>query len=78
MMRVALLISFGTIAVSWLASAASSIPALKDTVMVAVTGYGQQHDRRRSREAGFDHHWIKPLSAELLSELLAALDAAKR
>ena len=55
-----------------------NIPALKDTVLVAVTGYGQQNDRRRSREAGFDHHWIKPLSAELLSELLAALDAAKR
>ena len=54
------------------------IPALKDAVLVAVTGYGQQNDRRRSREAGFDHHWIKPLSAEMLSDLLAALDAADR
>jgi two-component system CheB/CheR fusion protein len=51
------------------------MPALKDAVLVAVTGYGQKDDRRKSREAGFDHHWIKPLTSEMLSDLLASLDA---
>jgi hypothetical protein len=40
--------------------------------------FAQHNARRGSREAGFDHHWIKPLSSEMLSELLAALDAADR
>jgi len=53
------------------------LPALKDAVLVAVTGYGQQSDRRRSREAGFNHHWIKPLTVEMLADLLAALDAGE-
>ena len=33
------------------------MPAARDAVLVALTGYGQEDDRRRSREAGFDHHW---------------------
>jgi CheY-like chemotaxis protein len=43
-------------------------------VLIALTGYGQQDDRRRSQEAGFDRHWIKPLTGEMLSELLASLE----
>jgi hypothetical protein len=43
-----------------------------------VTGYGQQEDRRRSQEAGFDLHWIKPLTSEMLTELLASHDDAPR
>lgn len=35
-------------------------PNLRDVVLVAVTGYGQESDRKRSREAGFDHHLVKP------------------
>jgi PAS domain S-box-containing protein len=50
------------------------IPALKDAVLIAVTGYGQAEDRRLSKEAGFDRHCIKPLTADMLSELLASLD----
>jgi CheY-like chemotaxis protein len=38
---------------------------------VAVTGYGAEEDRRRSREAGFDEHMVKPLMPEKLAELLA-------
>jgi PAS domain S-box-containing protein len=53
------------------------MPAVKDAVLIAVTGYGQADDRRRSREAGFDHHWIKPLTFEMLSRMLADLDAAE-
>jgi CheY-like chemotaxis protein len=43
----------------------------KDLTLVAVTGWGQEADRRRSREAGFDLHVVKPLDAERLSHLLS-------
>jgi CheY-like chemotaxis protein/phosphoglycerate-specific signal transduction histidine kinase len=35
-------------------------PALQNVVLVALTGYGQESDRQRSKEAGFDHHLVKP------------------
>jgi CheY-like chemotaxis protein len=41
--------------------------------IVAMTGWGQEEDRRRSREAGFDHHLIKPADAGQLHTLLASL-----
>ena len=44
----------------------------KDAVIIAVSGYGQEEDRRRSREAGFDHHLIKPLDQDVLLSLLSA------
>jgi PAS domain S-box-containing protein len=50
-------------------------PELRGTILVAVTGYGQEEDRRVSRQAGFDHHWVKPLSFDALTDLLASLDA---
>jgi len=40
-------------------------------VLVAVTGYGQADDRRRSSEAGFDHHLAKPVDPDALRELLS-------
>jgi CheY-like chemotaxis protein len=43
---------------------------LAQTRLVAVTGYGQDRDRRRAREAGFDLHLIKPADPEVLRELL--------
>ena len=39
-------------------------------VIVALTGYGQDDDRRRSREAGFDHHLVKPVQPAVLKPLL--------
>ncbi|MGH8659215.1 MAG: ATP-binding response regulator [Gammaproteobacteria bacterium] len=39
--------------------------------LIALTGYGQDEDRRRSREAGFDHHLVKPASGKEILELLA-------
>jgi signal transduction histidine kinase len=39
--------------------------------LVAVTGYGQEEDRRRSREAGFDAHVVKPVAPEVVQEMLA-------
>jgi CheY-like chemotaxis protein/two-component sensor histidine kinase len=41
-------------------------------VLIALTGWGQEEDRRRSREAGFDHHLTKPVELAALQQLLAA------
>jgi PAS domain S-box-containing protein len=48
-----------------------ALPRLKHTVLVAVTGYGREEDKRRARAAGFDVHLIKPVEPDLLNELLA-------
>jgi CheY-like chemotaxis protein len=45
----------------------------KSAVLIALTGWGQDEDRRRSREVGFDSHLVKPLDPEALSTLLARL-----
>jgi PAS domain S-box-containing protein len=47
------------------------LPELKGMVLVAVTGYGQQSDRERTRAVGFDHHLLKPVDPVRLQELLA-------
>jgi PAS domain S-box-containing protein len=47
-------------------------------LLVAMTGYGQEEDRRRSQQAGFDHHWVKPVDPVALRALLAALDRVPR
>jgi CheY-like chemotaxis protein len=41
-------------------------------VLVAVTGWGQEEDRRRAADAGFDRHLTKPADPAALHELLAA------
>ncbi len=43
----------------------------EDVVLVAVTGWGQEDDRRRSQEAGFDYHMVKPVDFNELQRLLA-------
>ena len=53
------------------ARALRSTPTGKTTALIAVTGYGQAEDRRRSKEAGFDAHLVKPVSQSLLSSLIA-------
>jgi CheY-like chemotaxis protein len=40
-------------------------------LMVALTGYGRDEDRRRSREAGFNHHLVKPADPAVLQHMLA-------
>jgi signal transduction histidine kinase/CheY-like chemotaxis protein len=42
-------------------------------VLVALTGWGQEEDRRRSRKAGFDHHMIKPVEPDALLKLLDSI-----
>src|SRR5262249_2623641 len=44
-------------------------PVGQKALLVALTGYGQQEDRHRSSEAGFDHHLVKPVDHELLRSL---------
>ena len=46
-------------------------PEHEGVLLIAVTGYGGDEDRRRSREAGFDHHVVKPIDIDLLAQLLA-------
>jgi PAS domain S-box-containing protein len=40
-------------------------------VFIAISGYGQDEDRRRSKEAGFDHHLVKPIDNNALLTLLS-------
>jgi PAS domain S-box-containing protein len=43
----------------------------KDTVLIALTGWGQDEDKRRSKEAGFDHHLVKPPMLADLKRIIA-------
>ena len=47
-------------------------------VLVALTGYGRDDDKRRALEAGFDHHVVKPPDAGVLEELLRRVAAPER
>lgn len=51
---------------------------LERVVMVALTGYGRDEDRRRALAAGFDHHLVKPVNPDALSALVAELPPASR
>jgi CheY-like chemotaxis protein len=50
----------------------------RDLTLVAITGWGQEADRRRSQEAGFDSHLVKPVNPGELAALLARLPQAGR
>jgi CheY-like chemotaxis protein len=47
-----------------------ALPGGDTIVLIAQSGWSQPEDRRRSREAGFDHHVIKPIATGLLERLL--------
>jgi len=51
--------------------AASRDPLAPQLTLIALTGYGEQSDRERSREAGFVHHLVKPVDLEALMALIA-------
>jgi len=53
-------------------------PWAKNLVLVALTGWGQEEDRHRSREAGFDAHLVKPVDHDALLRLLASLPGIDR
>jgi PAS domain S-box-containing protein len=50
-----------------------ALPGLEGAVLIAMTGYGQEEDRRRTREAGFTHHLTKPVVPEMLKGILSSL-----
>jgi CheY-like chemotaxis protein len=52
-------------------------PDLEGVMLVAVTGYGQDADKQRSKEAGFDLHMVKPVESADLKELLAGIHPLK-
>ena len=48
-------------------------PGGGETALIALTGWGEEEDQRRSREAGIDHHLVKPVDFTALEELLRGL-----
>ena len=53
-------------------------PKVKNAIIVAMTGYGQEDDRIRSQKAGFDDHLVKPVDLQHLYEMLANPDLLDR
>lgn len=49
------------------------LPQAKTAVLIAITGYGQEDDRVRSRRAGIDHHLVKPVAPDALRGLIDSL-----
>jgi signal transduction histidine kinase/ActR/RegA family two-component response regulator len=47
-------------------------PAMQGLLLIAMTGYGQEADRRRTEEAGFDHHLVKPVNFAEIERILSA------
>ena len=50
----------------------------KSIMLIAATGWGQEEDRRKSQEAGFDHHMVKPVNPRVLMKLLADLQVERQ
>jgi len=48
-----------------------AMPSGEELLIIAMTGWGQEDDRKKTRDAGFDHHLVKPLDPAALVELLA-------
>ncbi len=51
-------------------------PQTAHSVLIAVSGYGQEHDRRMALAAGFSHHLVKPVDLEDLAAVLATIEPA--
>ncbi|HVL55201.1 MAG TPA: ATP-binding protein [Burkholderiaceae bacterium] len=49
-----------------------------DTLLIAVTGWGQDKDRRQAREAGFDHHLVKPVEPGQIEAILESGNLARQ
>jgi CheY-like chemotaxis protein len=47
-----------------------ALPEHRGATLIAITGWGQEEDRRRSREAGFDLHLVKPITIDALAGVL--------
>jgi CheY-like chemotaxis protein len=53
-------------------------PEFRDVMLIALTGWAQEDDRRLARAAGFDHHLVKPVDFDALQALLASLETSPR
>ncbi|MFM9899709.1 MAG: ATP-binding protein [Polaromonas sp.] len=53
-------------------------PATSKAVLIALTGYGQAHDRVLTKTAGFDHHFVKPLDLDQLASVLEQVSFIER
>ena len=53
-------------------------PQTRKIGLIALTGHGQEEDRRRALEAGFDVHLVKPVNPDLLNEAVEALSSERR
>ena len=60
------------------ARALRQMPETEHALLVAQTGWGQEEDRRRSAETGFNAHLVKPIDSEDLQKLLASLGTGQR
>ena len=58
-------------------AAIQSIPADPRPALVAVTGWGQEYDKARATEAGFQYHFVKPINENVLREILAQVAAQR-
>ena len=56
-----------------LATRLHEIPELRNLRLIAVTGYGQESDRRKTRQAGFHHHLVKPVDLQAVDEVLTEI-----
>jgi len=54
------------------------LPATRNALFIALTGYGLDHDPRRSHEAGFAHHLLKPVDTAQLTRIIAGLPSPSR
>jgi PAS domain S-box-containing protein len=55
-----------------------SMPELHDIRLFALTGYGQESDRQRTRDAGFDHHFVKPIDLDAIQAVLGDVTSGTR
>ena len=60
-----------------LARRVRALPGMAHATLIAITGYGQAEDRRKTRDAGFQHHLVKPVDTAELLTLLQALSETK-
>jgi CheY-like chemotaxis protein len=58
-----------------LARTLRSLPATRGTMLVAITGWGQDKDKALARDAGFDRHLVKPVSPEAVSAIIDEVSA---
>jgi CheY-like chemotaxis protein len=54
------------------------LPGGYEMTLIAITGWGQEEDRRQSQQSGFDLHLVKPVDPAVLEKLLADLGTARK